>query len=211
MSAQNRTRSLTLAAFGVVGFTVIGAAAHVLLVQREELAAAQAAALADQAEQDLARARAYLRTPGVVEQTPEYVEKTAEDLIKRMPRGRVDVKVMQYFEEKAVDAGLEDFKIGFPGGIIVSRAPDTEIPPFQRLEASPGSASAAQIQMQLSGKYSSFFAFLREIAEAPWIIEVENLEIRRRPAKQLREPGGVVKTFQNYDVAVQLTARYLHQ
>lgn len=211
MSQQRNTKPLGMAAAAVVLFTVVGAAGHVFLVQREEANAVAAAARADALEQDVIAAQRFIREHGDLEISPEAIDEVKERILTTIPRGRRDVEVVEFLRETARKLELHNFVPDLEGGMVVDATVDEDDTGLGPLASAPATLRrSARMSIQFAGTYQQTAEFLDALAKAPWLIEVGTVDVSR----SVPRPGAIRQlssTRNKYDLQVRMTARYVHR
>lgn len=193
----SRQRGARVAAFAA-GLVLLGVAGYVVLVGSEKRATQAAASRADALEAEVRRAEAYLGQRADEKGLRTAAEEVATELDRRLPRGRADLAIVQYFEQQALAAGLVDFKYDVAGGFALpEETPPGAGGPFARLGVDPRRLRSVQIGLTSGGTYRSVLAFLKAVAESPWLIEITSLEIKR--------------DAQGFGVQLSAGTRYIYQ
>lgn len=196
-TVQRRKTSGALLPLVLVGGGLVGAAGWYTLVLREDQAAQAAMVEADRLQGEIARAQAYLRGRPQDAKSNEEVHAAAVLLQKRVPVGRADIAVAQYCQLRAADAGLADFKYDVVNGMALPlEHPEAERAPEERLVLEPLRLQSQLISMDFSARYRDFLSFQKALADAPWLLEVTSLNLKRD---------------KDNAVVAHLTLRYLYQ
>lgn len=203
MASNTTSRSAALTSYALL-FVVFTAAAYYGLVIREQQEVARVEAQAAFLEDEVKKAREYLQRRASDEVVRREVERAAEEVKTRVPTGRVDFAVGQFLREKATALELWDFKYDVVGGIDVAMAaaPAEADGEAARLSRSPKALKAADIQVAFRGPFPQVFAFMKAMADAPWIIQVTNLDLRR---------SNIASDESDLDITARLNARYYHE
>jgi hypothetical protein len=178
-SIQKRS-ALPLIAGALVAAIAVGATMYEMLVVREEAATEAARAEADQLQEQVDRARAYLASRPDDKLSAGEVHVAALELARRVPIGRKDIAVAQYCQLRAADAGITDFKYEVVGGMALpDEKPGTEKPAEERLGLEPAKLQGQLISMEFSTEYKTFLKFVKTLSEAPWLLEVVSVDLRK--------------------------------
>lgn len=203
MASNTTSRSAALTSYALL-FVVFTAAAYYGLVIREQQEVARVEAQATFLEDEVKKAREYLQRRASDEVVRREVERAAADLKTRVPVGRADFAVGQILREKATALELWDFKYDVVGGIDVAMAaaPDEANDETARLTRSPKALKAADLQIAFRGPFPRAFSFLKAMSDAPWIIQVTSLDLRR---------SSLSSDETDFDITVRMNARYFHE
>jgi Tfp pilus assembly protein PilO len=150
------------------------------LVTRQQEALDAKVQEADALEAEVAKATQYLRSRPAEDQIRKEISTAAERIKQRVPEGRMDIAVATYLQQRAAAAGLTDFKYDVVGGMALPKEkPDADKPPEERLVLDPDKLLSQVIVLDFTGPYAGFVKFVRGIAEAPWVVEVIQTDLRK--------------------------------
>lgn len=180
MTANPQRQRLTTVAILGAALAVIGTAGYVLLVGSEKQATEVAAKQATALEAEVKRAEEYLGRRADEKGVRAAAEEVAARLEQKLPRGRADLAIVQFFEQQALAAGLKDFKYDVAGGFALpEETPADTGGAFARLGADAARLRSVQISLTSTGTYRGVLTFVKAIGESPWLVEITSLELKR--------------------------------
>jgi len=177
--AAPRRSQANLIAGAVSVAVVLGIGAWVGLVRQERSVTEKATKAAEAMEAELARGKQYLANRPESSAQQKEADETAADVKRRIPVDRLDLPVATFLENKALAAGLECKPPEVKGGIRIKKDTGAEPSPNDRLIFPPVRLSAQAISLECIGRYRDLMRFLKSLTEAPWLIEVPFVEMKR--------------------------------